>query len=54
MIGFTADYKSGEIKIDPQEIEQAGFFDKAAVVEKLPRNSSIARKMIDEYLDINI
>lgn len=50
MIGFTAEYKSGELKIDQHEIEQAGFFDKEEVLEKLPRNSSIARMMIDDYL----
>ena len=46
MMGFTADWKSGEIHIDPTEITDAQWFTK----DKLPvlaAKNSIARLMID-------
>jgi NAD+ diphosphatase len=49
MIGFTATYAGGEIFLDDQEIEDAGWF----TAEKLPRipgKISIARKLIDQFL----
>jgi len=49
MIGFTATYAGGEISLDDEEIEDAGWF----TAEKLPRipgKISIARKLIDGFL----
>ncbi len=49
MVGFTADYASGKILIDPVEIEQAGFY----TIDKIPGEPSstfsIASKMIAEF-----
>ncbi|VGO21174.1 NAD(+) diphosphatase [Pontiella sulfatireligans] len=49
MIGFTADYAGGELKIDPSEIEDAGWFMPDALPE-IPSESTIARWLIDDYL----
>ena len=48
MIGFTADYASGNINIDPKEIADAGWFS----VDDLPRipdTYTIARTLIDGF-----
>lgn len=49
MIGFTATYASGEISIDPQEIEEAAWFSKYQLPE-IPPRFSIARKLIDWFV----
>lgn len=49
MIGFFADYESGEINVDGEEIEVAGWFD-ADKLPPIPSEISIARKMIDWYV----
>ncbi len=49
MIGFTADYARGELRVEPAEIEDAGWFgidDLPAVPPKV----AIARAMIDDFL----
>jgi NAD+ diphosphatase len=49
MIGFTALYAAGELKIDPVEIDDAGWFTK----DKLPRIppvGTIARSLIDWFV----
>ena len=50
MIGFTADYSRGEITIDNKEIIAAQWF-KADEVPRLPGSYSIARKMIDCFIN---
>jgi NAD+ diphosphatase len=50
MVGFTADYKSGEILIDPVEIEQAAFYNRHNYPGRPGTTYSIANKMISEYL----
>ena len=51
MIGFTADYAGGELRIDPSEIEDAGWYDPArSSLPPLPPRVSIARAMIDDFL----
>lgn len=50
MIGFFAEYESGEIKVDGEEIECANWFTKDNL-PKLPEKYTIARKMIDTFLD---
>jgi NAD+ diphosphatase len=49
MIGFTANYTSGEIRVDPQELTEAAWFHKHHLPQ-LPPRSSIARKLIDWFV----
>jgi NAD+ diphosphatase len=53
MIGFTAEYVSGEIKIDKTEIVEAGWFypDKLPIV---PGKISIARRLIDWFVETRL
>lgn len=50
MIGFTAEYDGGELCADGVEISEAGWFDIESLPE-LPSKLSIARKIIDWYID---
>jgi NAD+ diphosphatase len=50
MIGFTAQYKSGDIRIDGQEIIEAGWF-QADGLPKVPGKLSIARRLIDWFVE---
>jgi NAD+ diphosphatase len=50
MIGFTAEYDSGEIQVDGREIVDAKWF-KYDNMPILPRSTSISRKLIDSFLD---
>jgi len=50
MIGYTAEYLSGEILVDGVEIDEAGWFD-IENLPKLPSKMSIARKLIDWYIE---
>lgn len=49
MIGFTAQYEAGEIAIDSQELEAAGWFRKHNL-PIIPPKISIARKLIDWFV----
>jgi len=49
MIGFHADYKKGEIKIDSLELEEAKWFD-ISNLPILPPEASIARYLVDEAI----
>ena len=49
MIAFFADYKSGEITIDPAELIDADWFSPDNLPE-IPPAGSVARKMIDEFI----
>jgi NAD+ diphosphatase len=49
MIGFIAEYESGEISVDGQEITEAGWYD-AGNLPELPGKMSIARKIIDWFV----
>jgi NAD+ diphosphatase len=49
MAGFRATYRSGEIAVDRQEIEQAGWYTRAALPE-IPRPGTVARFLIDSWL----
>ncbi len=46
MIGYAA----GEIKIDPKEIEDAGWYTPDSMPEIIPSESTVARTLIDHYL----
>jgi NAD+ diphosphatase len=50
MIGFTADWASGDLKIDGEEIVEADFFD-ASDLPRVPPKLSIARRMIDAWVE---
>jgi NAD+ diphosphatase len=52
MIGFTAEYDSGEINVDKNEIAEASWFGVNNMPE-IPGSVSIARKLIDWYLESN-
>lgn len=50
MLGFRANYVSGEIHEDGKEIERAGWFSRDSLPE-VPRKGTVARRMIDAWLD---
>jgi NAD+ diphosphatase len=50
MIGFTAEYESGEIAVDGKEIAEAGWYD-ASNLPELPPKMSIAREIIDWFIN---
>jgi len=50
MIGFTADYRSGEIKIQDEELNGGGWFSRDNMPE-IPGKVSIARRLIDSWLN---
>ena len=50
MIGFTAEYAGGELRFEPEEIEDAGWFHVEALPD-LPPKLSIARALIDGYVE---
>jgi NAD+ diphosphatase len=50
MIGFTATYNGGEISLNDEEIEEAGWFT-ADNLPRIPGKISIARKLIDWFID---
>lgn len=52
MLGFTAEYDSGDITLEEEEIADAQWFP-AHDLPQLPPKISIARKLIDAYLAEN-
>ncbi|MCU0848016.1 MAG: NAD(+) diphosphatase [Spirochaetes bacterium] len=50
MVGFTADYAGGEIRVDGDEITEAGWFG-ASGLPDLPAVFSLARTMIDCFAE---
>ena len=52
MIGFTAEYESGEINIDKNELSDAAWFARDEI-PRIPPSISIARKLIDWFLEDN-
>jgi NAD+ diphosphatase len=49
MIAFTAEYESGDIRIDDKEITDANWYSRDDLPE-LPLNVSVARKLINAWL----
>jgi NAD+ diphosphatase len=49
MIGFTADYAGGELRKEPEEIEDAGWYS-VDDLPALPPRVSIARALIDQFV----
>ena len=52
MVGFSADYAGGEIKVDQSEIVDAGWF-KADNLPAIPPRITIARHLIDWFVKKN-
>jgi NAD+ diphosphatase len=50
MIAFTADYASGEIKIDPAEIAEASWFGRGDKLPEFAQEFSIAGRLIRAHL----
>lgn len=50
MIGFTAQYESGEIQIDGEEIIEAGWY-RPDSLPQVPGTLSIARQLIDWFVE---
>lgn len=51
MIGFTAHYAGGEIRLQEDEIAEAAWFSRRGELPQLPGKLSIARRLIDWFLD---
>lgn len=49
MIGFTADYASGELQVQKEELSRAAWFTRDQLPE-IPDKLSIARRLIDDWL----
>ncbi|MBN1382336.1 MAG: NAD(+) diphosphatase [Deltaproteobacteria bacterium] len=54
MIGFTAEYAGGSIKVDGEENSDAAWFKADSLPEQIPGELSIARKLIDWFIEQNI
>lgn len=52
MVGFTARYGGGELKVDGDELEDAAWFTPDNL-PRLPSKISIARRLIDLFLESN-
>jgi NAD+ diphosphatase len=50
MIGFTAEYESGDIEVDGKEIAHAKWF-KAKDLPEMPSRISIAGELIDWFVE---
>jgi len=51
MIGFTAHYAGGEIRLQADEIAEAAWYSRSSELPRLPGKLSIARHLIDWFLD---
>jgi len=49
MIGFTADYVSGKVHVQEEELSNAGWFNRNQL-PPIPDKMSIARRLIDDYI----
>ena len=52
MLGFTAEYESGELRPDEDEITEADWFASDKLPE-IPAPGSISRSLIDEFVNRN-
>jgi NAD+ diphosphatase len=52
MIAFTAEYASGEMRIDNDEIAEAGWFT-ADRLPRIPPKLTVARQLIDWFVKQN-
>ena len=49
MVGFTAQYASGNLRLQKEELDNGGWYKKENLPE-LPGKASIARKLIEDWL----
>ncbi len=54
MIGYTAQYKSGDLILDKTEIEEAGFYTASTLPGAPSTSFSIASQMINEFVNNSI
>ena len=52
MVGFLADYDSGEIQLQETELHDAQWFSSAAHLPELPPTGTIALKLINATLEL--
>lgn len=50
MVGFFAEYESGELKLQDSELAKGGWFNKNAL-PTIPEKLSLARMLIDDWLE---
>lgn len=50
MLGFQAEYESGELSLEPDEIEDAAFFDVDALPQTFPGRVSISQWLLHDFL----
>ena len=50
MVGFTAEYASGELHLQRSELSRGGWFKRNALPQ-IPEKLSIARRLIDHWLE---
>ena len=50
MVGFTADYAGGDLRLQRSELRKGGWFDKDRLPE-IPGKVSMARMLIDDFLE---
>ena len=53
MLGYTAEYKSGDILLDTKELETAGWYDYQALPGRPSNPRSIAARLIDNFIFLN-
>ena len=51
MVGFAAEYASGDLVVDTSELEEARWFERTAM-PMLPPPISIARRLVDDWLGV--
>lgn len=51
MLGFFAEYSSGDIKLQEEEIEAGNWF-RYNELPTIPDKASIARQLIDEWMNL--
>lgn len=50
MVAFTADYAGGELRPEPEEIDEIGWFAPDALPPELPTTFSVARRLIEWFV----
>jgi len=53
MLGFTADYVSGEVHLQREELSKGQFFDREHLPE-IPKRLSLARILIDDWMEVRV
>ena len=49
MLGFAAEYASGTLELDGDELDHADWFSRASEPPRLPKDGSISRRIIDDF-----